>query len=59
MEKETIVVAILAKDKAHCLPFYLQCIYNQTFPKKKTHLYIRTNDNNDNTQPLSSGIMPP
>ena len=52
MEKETIVVAILAKDKAHCLPFYLQCIYNQTFPKKKTHLYIRTNDNNDNTESI-------
>lgn len=45
----SIVLAILAKDKAHCLPLYLQCIYNQTFPKKKIHLYIRTNDNSDNT----------
>lgn len=45
----SILVAILAKDKEHCLPFYLKCLYHQTFPKNKIHLYIRTNDNNDNT----------
>jgi len=46
---DTVVVAILAKDKGYCLHFYLQCILNQTFPKKQIHLYIRTNDNNDTT----------
>ena len=45
----SIVVAILAKDKAHCLPLYLDCIYNQTFPKDQIHLYVRTNDNTDDT----------
>ena len=45
----SILFAILAKDKGHCLSFYLHCLYNQTFPKDKTHLYIRTNDNNDDT----------
>jgi hypothetical protein len=44
-----IVVAILAKDKENVLDFYLQCIYNQTYDKKHIHLYIRTNDNNDQT----------
>lgn len=44
-----IVIAILAKDKACFLPFYLECIYNQTYNKKFIHLYIRTNDNTDNT----------
>ena len=47
-----LVVAILAKDKENTLPFYLRCIYNQTYNKKYIHLYIRTNDNNDNTEQL-------
>jgi cellulose synthase/poly-beta-1,6-N-acetylglucosamine synthase-like glycosyltransferase len=46
---DTVVIAILAKDKGHVLPFYLDCILNQTYPKNKIHLYIRTNDNTDNT----------
>lgn len=44
-----ITIAILAKDKAHVLPLYLACIEAQTWPKKQTNLYIRTNNNNDNT----------
>lgn len=47
---EEIVIAILAKDKEYCLDFYLNCILNQTYDKKKIHLYIRTNDNKDNSQ---------
>lgn len=46
---ETVTIAILAKDKAHTLPEYLQCIENQTWPKNKTNIYIRTNNNTDNT----------
>jgi hypothetical protein len=48
-QQEFVTIAILAKDKAHTLPFYLQCIENQTWPKKKTYIYIRTNNNNDDT----------
>lgn len=44
-----VTIAILAKDKAHVLPLYLSCIENQTWPKEKTYLYIRTNNNNDDT----------
>lgn len=44
-----VTIAILAKDKAHTLPLYLKCIENQTWPACKTNLYIRTNNNNDDT----------
>jgi hypothetical protein len=47
---EYITIAILAKDKAHTLPLYLQCIEKQTWPKDKTYLYVRTNNNTDNTK---------
>jgi len=44
-----ITIAILAKDKAHVLPLYLECIERQTWPADKINLYIRTNNNNDDT----------
>ena len=47
-----IVLAILAKDKEYCLELYLNCILNQTFPKKNTRLWIRTNDNRDGTKEI-------
>lgn len=46
---DDIVIAILVKNKEYCLQFYLDCIYNFNFNKKRLHLYIRTNDNTDNT----------
>jgi len=52
-----VVVAILAKDKAYCLPFYLECLLYQTYPKDKIHLYIRTNDNKDNTASILSVFL--
>lgn len=52
MSTDRVTVAILAKDKAYCLPFFLMCLYNQTFPKDRTELYIRTNDNTDNTEEI-------
>lgn len=47
---EDVTVAILAKDKAHCLKLYLRCILQQTYPKKHINLYVRTNNNNDDTE---------
>ncbi|HEX6764042.1 MAG TPA: hypothetical protein VF103_01165, partial [Polyangiaceae bacterium] len=44
-----VVIAILAKDKALYLPLYLKCLESQTWPKSRTHLYVRSNDNNDDT----------
>jgi glycosyltransferase involved in cell wall biosynthesis len=49
---DEVVIAILAKDKAHILPTYLQCLLNQTYPKGALHLYIRTNDNTDDTETI-------
>lgn len=48
-QTDYVTIAILAKDKAHTLPLYLKCIEAQTWPKNKIYLYIRTNNNNDNT----------
>ncbi len=48
-DNETVTIAILAKDKAHILPTFLKCIEAQTWPKNQTYIYIRTNNNNDNT----------
>jgi len=52
-----IVVAILAKDKSATLPAYLSCLYNQTYPKNKIHLYVRTNDNKDNTEDILTEFL--
>lgn len=46
---DELCFAILAKNKAGTLPFFLDCLLNQTYPKSKIHLYIRTNDNTDDT----------
>lgn len=54
---DDVVIAILAKDKANTLPFYLKCILNQTYPKNKIHLYIRTNDNTDNTNEILDNFV--
>ncbi len=49
---DQVTVAILAKDKAHVLPLYLSLIEKQTYPASKIKLYIRTNNNKDNTADL-------
>jgi hypothetical protein len=46
---EFVTIAILAKEKAHVLPVYLNLIENQTYPSAKIKLYIRTNNNHDHT----------
>lgn len=48
----TITMAILAKQKAAVLPLYLKCIANLAYPKDCIHLYVRTNDNTDDTEQL-------
>lgn len=49
-DNRPVTIAILAKDKGQStLTLYLECIKHQTFAKNNTYLYIRTNNNNDNT----------
>ncbi|MEK3879042.1 hypothetical protein [Paenibacillus sp. FSL M7-0420] len=52
MEQDLVTVAILAKDKAHVLPLYLELIERQTYPASRIKLYIRTNNNNDRTEEI-------
>jgi hypothetical protein len=49
---EYVTIAILAKDKSHTLPLYLSCLEKQTWPANKTYLYIRTNNNRDDTKEI-------
>jgi hypothetical protein len=54
-EKETeprVLIAILAKQKESFLPLYLQCLEELDYPKSAIHLYVRTNNNIDNTESL-------
>lgn len=47
-----VVIAILVKDKEETLPTFFTCLLNQTFPKERTILYIRTNDNTDKSEEI-------
>ncbi len=46
---KTVFLAILARNKAHYLPTFLQSIENFTYDKKKITIYINTNNNVDDT----------
>jgi glycosyltransferase involved in cell wall biosynthesis len=46
----SVLWAIIAKDAENLLPLYLECILEQSYPKEKIFLHIRTNDNTDNTE---------
>lgn len=52
MSYKKILISILARDKEATLPLYLKCIYNLDYNKKNIVLYIRTNDNADNTEQI-------
>ena len=54
---DEIVIAILAKNTAFSLDKYLECIYNQNYPKDKLHLYIKENDSTDNTSEILSEFI--
>lgn len=49
---ENVTIAILAKDKEVVLPTFLECLLKLDYPKEHILLYIRTNNNNDNTEEI-------
>lgn len=49
---KTVLIAILAKDKAHVLPLYLKCLDELEYEKKLITIYINTNNNTDHTQEI-------
>jgi hypothetical protein len=52
MEHPRVLLAILARQKAAILPFYLSCIEALDYPKKSIVLYLRANNSSDATVPI-------
>lgn len=50
--EKTVLIAILARNKAHTLRKYLQCIEQLDYDKDKITLYVNTNDNVDSTEKI-------
>jgi Anp1 len=46
---KTVLLCILARNKAHVLPHFLDCIDALDYDKKQITVYINTNNNQDNT----------
>ena len=44
-----VLLHIMTRNGQEMLPLHLKCIADQTYPKENIILYIRTNDNTDNT----------
>ncbi len=47
-----VFVALLAKQKEGVLNFFLENLEAWDYPKDKIHLYVRTNNNTDNTEAM-------
>jgi hypothetical protein len=47
-----VLIAILAKQAEATLPLYLRCIEALDYPKSLITVYIRTNNNTDDTEPM-------
>ncbi len=52
MTAPLVSIAILAHNKENALPIFLHCIEALDYPKDRIALYIRTNNNNDQTTPI-------
>lgn len=49
---KTVLLAILARNKAHVLPDYLTCLEQLDYDKKAITVYINSNNNDDETETL-------
>ena len=49
-----VLLAVLAKQKETVLRLYLECLEALDYPKSSIVLYIRTNNNKDNTRNILS-----
>ena len=47
-----VFIAILAKQKEKVLPLFLRSLYELDYPKQDIVLYVRTNNNTDNTREI-------
>ena len=50
--KDTVFLTILARNKAHMLPYYLRCLDELEYDKQLITVYINTNNNVDATEEI-------
>lgn len=50
--KDKVFLTILARNKAHMLPYYLLCIDQLDYDKQLMTVYINTNNNSDDTEAI-------
>lgn len=51
-DQKSVLFAILARNKAHVLPRFLDCVNNLDYDKKNITIYINTNNNQDETESI-------
>ncbi|TNN70711.1 Procollagen galactosyltransferase 1 [Liparis tanakae] len=49
MQPPTVVIAILARNSAHSLPYYLGALERLNYPKDRVSVWAATDHNTDNT----------
>jgi len=49
LKEPSVFISILVRNKAHTLPYFLSLLENQTYPKSRTILYLRSDNNQDQT----------
>jgi cellulose synthase/poly-beta-1,6-N-acetylglucosamine synthase-like glycosyltransferase len=52
MSYPNVFLALLVKQKEAVLPLFLESLENWDYPKENIYIYIRTNNNTDNTKEL-------
>jgi len=52
MTQPNVFLALLVKQKEAVLPLFLESLNDWDYPKENTFIYIRTNNNTDNTKEL-------
>ncbi|KAI4488630.1 hypothetical protein M0802_011446 [Mischocyttarus mexicanus] len=52
LKKPTVLIAILIRNKAHTLPYFLSLLEQQNYPKNRIKLWIRSDNNIDNTSEI-------
>ncbi|KAG8436529.1 hypothetical protein GDO86_007583 [Hymenochirus boettgeri] len=49
LQKPSVLIAIIARNAAHTLPYFLDCIDKLDYPKKRIAIWAATDHNIDNT----------
>ncbi|XP_032689726.1 glycosyltransferase 25 family member isoform X1 [Odontomachus brunneus] len=49
LKEPTVLITILVRNKAHTLPYFLTLLERQDYPKKRICLWIRSDNNVDNS----------